>query len=548
VRQIAVALLVVTCVLLASAGSMTAGATQAPDNTSTGSAPVATSFIYPVGVATSEPAWMPDNANGYFITQGFNTSCDPSLGQGFYMYGLYYCGHTGVDLASSSADATVHATAAGVVVEAGYYDSFGVMVRIQHLLPDGSYVYSQYEHMAYGSLAVYAGQIVSQGQELGLVGATGFATGAHLHFEIKSVNEDGVGYTFGNDALIQGYYDPLAFVAQHQVVFQPASLVTNTGHAVVPVWPAESDAILQTFLKSYAHFVVVSVGDGLNVRSGPGLHYKVLGTVLRGAKLGYLSTQGAWLKVALPQHVQGWVDKKYVTGYQDWDPQSLKSVTTSAWPPPGPLLTVQVVGLNVRSAPGQSHSIVTAVFQGDKLALLSLTTNWAYVLTRDGTKGWVMRQYVRQAGQSSGSTVAFAVVNTPILRVRTGPGTQYSVSGTVFSGTHMQIVRSTPHWDAVILPGGTTGWVARPYVRDPGPGHTHAAPSQHPSQAGQSAAFVTVATAILNVRSGPGVNHAIVARVRAKTSLQVLGLTAHWAHIALPASQIDGWVLRSLTR
>jgi uncharacterized protein YgiM (DUF1202 family) len=60
--------------------------------------------------------------------------------------------------------------------------------------------------------------------------------------------------------------------------------------------------------------------------------------------------------------------------------------------------------------------------------------------------------------------------------------------------------------------------------------------------------MVTVATAILNVRSGPGEDHPIIARVRDKTSLQVLGLTSHWAHIALPASQIDGWVLRSLTR
>ncbi len=545
-RQIVVAFVVMACMVLGAVRSLPAGATQAPDNTSTGSLPPATSFIYPVGVATTQPTWVPGNANGYFITQGFNTSCDPSLGQGFYMYGLYYCGHTGVDLASSGADATVHATAAGVVEEAGYYDSFGVMVRIKHLLPDGSMVYSQYEHMAYGSLAVYAGQIVTQGQELGLVGATGFATGAHLHFEIKSVDEDGVGYTFGNDALIQGYYDPLAFVAQHQVVFQPAALVTNTGHAV-QVWPAESDAILRTFLKSYTHFVLVSVGDGLNVRSGPGLHYKVLGTVLRGAKLGFLRTQGAWLKVALPQNVQGWVDKKYVTGYQDWDQRTLKPVARSSWPPPGPVLTVQVLGLNVRAAPGQSHPIVTSVYQGDKLALLSLTTNWAFVLTRDGTKGWVLRQYLSQAGQQPAAATAYAVVNTPTLRVRSGPGTQYRVSGTVFNGTRMQVVHQTPHWDAVILPGGTTGWVARPYVLEPTTGQRPAG-AHRSVQDGQSPAMVTVATAILNVRSGPGEDHPIIARVRDKTSLQVLGLTSHWAHIALPASQIDGWVLRSLTR
>jgi uncharacterized protein YgiM (DUF1202 family) len=503
--------------------------------------PQATSFIYPVGTANSQPTWIPGNANGYFITQGFNTSCDPTLSQGFYMYGLYYCGHTGVDLASSSADATVHATAAGVVVEAGYFDSFGVMVRIKHFLPDGSIVYSQYEHMAYGSLAVYQGEIVSQGQQLGLVGATGFATGAHLHFEIKSVDEDGLGYTFGNNALIQGYYDPLAFVYQHQVVFQRAAFVTSTGHGV-QIWPVESEAILQAFLHTYKHYVVVSVSDGLNVRSGPGLHYNVLGSVLRGAKLGYISTQGDWLEVALPQNVKGWVARQFVTGYQDWTQPAQKPVAKATWPPPGPVLIVQVVGLYVRSAPGQNHAILTSVYQGDHLALLSLTTNWAHVLTQDGTRGWVMRRYVGQPGQHPASDAQYVVVNTPILRVRTGPGTQYASSGAALSGTRMQLVRQTPHWDAVILPGGTTGWVARPYVVESttGPAHAAGAPAQ-PS-------FVTVSTPVLNVRSGPGMSHPVIAVVHEKTNLQVLSLTTHWAHVALPASQLDGWVLRSLTR
>jgi hypothetical protein len=30
--------------------------------------------------------------------------------------------------------------------------------------------------------------------------------------------------------------------------------------------------------------------------------------------------------------------------------------------------------------------------------------------------------------------------------------------------------------------------------------------------------------------------------------LQVIALTTHWAHVALPASKIDGWVLRSYTQ
>ena len=125
--------------------------------------PIATSFVFPVGLVRYSPHGCLRNSNGYFITQGFNTSCDPAAGEGFYLYGLYYCGHTGVDLATQNASAVIHATAAGLVVAAGYNGGYGVMVRIQHLLPDGTTVYSQYEHMAYGSLAVYVGEIVYAG-------------------------------------------------------------------------------------------------------------------------------------------------------------------------------------------------------------------------------------------------------------------------------------------------------------------------------------------------------------------------------------------------
>ena len=135
VRTIAAVLAPLVCLTGLACGLAPApvhGATRTPaDGT-----PIATSFIYPVGSENAQPAWDPNNPNGYYVTQGFNTSCDPSAGQGYYLYGLYYCGHTGVDLATSTADAAIHATAAGVVVEAGYNGGgYGVMVRIRHLLP-----------------------------------------------------------------------------------------------------------------------------------------------------------------------------------------------------------------------------------------------------------------------------------------------------------------------------------------------------------------------------------------------------------------------------
>ena len=56
----------------------------------------------------------------------------------------------------------------------------------------GNGIQTRYYHMKKGSLVVKNGQKVSRGQPIGQIGATGYVTGAHLHFEIrvngKSIN------------------------------------------------------------------------------------------------------------------------------------------------------------------------------------------------------------------------------------------------------------------------------------------------------------------------------------------------------------------------
>lgn len=496
--------------------------------------PIAWSFIYPVGNAQIPPTWDPRNGNGYFITQGFNDSCDPSLGQGYYAYGLYYCGHTGVDLASQGADSTVHAAAAGVVTEAQEDGGYGVTVRIRHTLASGRVVYSQYEHMQYGSLQVYAGEDVRQGQPLGLVGATGFANGAHLHFEMKTIDEGGPGYTFGNDALIAPFFDPLAFVAAHSL--SPSVLITPTGRAV-PEWPAEADTVLRQFLAQYAHFVVVDIQDGLYVRAGAGTRYRALGIALRGAKLGYIRARGDWLYVSLPQRVRGWVNKHWVKGYRGWG---------VPWPPHAPVAVVSTLALNIHSYPGERHVIVGVCFAGDVIAIGSQTANWTHIRTREGTRGWVVTRYLLGAGLpraiGGGQTIQAAAA---VLNVRSGPGLEFPILGKVFKGTAMKLMRLSPHWAAVVLPGSTTGWVAREYTSLGAP-RGGAAGARALKRAAQPARE-TLARVVVGrspIRRAPGDLHPIVARIQRGTTVQVVSSTAHWLRVALPATAIQGWILR----
>lgn len=55
---------------------------------------------------------------------------------------------------------------------------------------------AHYVHLSPGDLAVKAGQRVSRGEQLGLSGDTGFATGPHLHVDVSTSAGDGDFRTF----------------------------------------------------------------------------------------------------------------------------------------------------------------------------------------------------------------------------------------------------------------------------------------------------------------------------------------------------------------
>ena len=86
--------------------------------------------------------------------------------------------HQGIDL-GAPAGTTIVASRAGTVTSAGYSNSLGWYVTINH----GDGFSSMYGHML-GPAYVSSGTYVSQGKSIGGVGSTGISTGNHLHFAI----------------------------------------------------------------------------------------------------------------------------------------------------------------------------------------------------------------------------------------------------------------------------------------------------------------------------------------------------------------------------
>ncbi len=529
---------------------------SSPQNTYPSYAPQATDFIYPVGDPRVAPTFDKGNANGFYISQMFNNSCDPSLGQGFYLNGEYFCGHTGVDLSDMQEGDTVRAVANGLVVFAGYNSTYGVMARIQHLLPDGSYIYSQYEHMMYGSLLVAQNQIVTMGQSIGRVGSTGFVTGAHLHFEMKSVNEDGHGYTFGNPALIVGYDDPIQYIAAHSQSLLPTATAapaqsapdatatpdvsqaissdvpltgtspvspTTAVSATVSVSPTtavsatasttvtapatttipisgtgasdgEAQGTLINFTRAYTQYVSVTA-DQVNVRAGSGYRFAPLNSVTKGARLGYLGMSGdGWVHVVLPGNVTGYIARQLVEGalLPKLPPVELAPVLHA------PVVTVIDARYPARNGPLMRDMALEPLWVGEKLPYLGLDSHapsWDKVALPSGRVGYVLNWYLK-------APVA--------LPHSVGTVTPHSVGAVRARRTDVR-------------PRTTTRTQARAHVTLNGP-------------------FVVTTVDALNLRAAPRLGGARIETIALGAKLHLRGYHVSWAAVTAPDGA-TGYVL-----
>lgn len=107
----------------------------------------------------------------YRITSRFS-------GRRFHPVLKRYRAHEGIDYGAPHG-APVEATASGVVTRAGFSGGYGRMVELRH--PQG--IRTRYAHLSAIASGIRPGVQVDQEQVIGRVGASGLATGPHLHYE-----------------------------------------------------------------------------------------------------------------------------------------------------------------------------------------------------------------------------------------------------------------------------------------------------------------------------------------------------------------------------
>lgn len=346
---------------------------------------------------------------------------------------------------------------------------------------------------------------------------------------------------------------------------------TATGTPVATAVPTNTPTPTATAVPVTGASAVVATG-ALNVRSGPSLAYSPVAVVNQGAVVSLIGRNAAstWAKIRLSNGTEGWVNaaSTYIT--PNVAISSLPVVTPADAPTSSATALVATGALNVRSGPGVTYSVVTMASQGQTVQLLGRNANssWAKIRLSNGTEGWVNAASTYITPSVAISSLPFAdspaqpeppvpVAPGAVLSLRSGPGFNYPVTGSVYQGLQVSAIgrNAANTWLKVRLSDGQEGWIGVQYVQLSIPignlpvldGTVTAPPTSATPTPPPTTNWATVNTGSANIRSGPGIGYGIVTVVNQGQYVSLLARNniSSWAKVQLTNGTV-GWINASL--
>ena len=225
--------------------------------------------------------------------------------------------------------------------------------------------------------------------------------------------------------------------------------------------------------------VVVTSGR-LNVRSGAGTNYSVVGWLSAGETVTITEQKTVngtpWGKTA-----KGWVCMNYISVTGGSSTESNTGNTGNQTGSTNDNTTTGIKGvvsasgsmLRVRSGPGSSYAIAGYLEDGTEVEILEQKTVGATVWARI-SKGWISMNYVKvtdgstttpapETDNNTASTVTGTVI-ADVLNVRSGAGTNNRIVGRLCNGQQVTILETkmvgNVKWGRI-----STGWISMDYIR-----------------------------------------------------------------------------------
>lgn len=195
-------------------------------------------------------------------------------------------------------------------------------------------------------------------------------------------------------------------------------------------------------------------------------------------------------------------------------------------------VTITASNLNVRGGPGLSYSVVSKVNKGEKYPILTQEGDWIKIGLSAGREGWVAEWFTSKVTTSNdvNPSATTGIVTADSLRVRTGPGTSYSLAGSLTNGETVTIVESTGN-SIKIKSTSVEGWVSKEYIS------TGASSSTTQARTQQTEAVVSSG---VNVRTSPSLSGEKIGSLIKGSRVAVYSQSNGWAQIQFNGT--NSWV------
>jgi uncharacterized protein YgiM (DUF1202 family) len=239
----------------------------------------------------------------------------------------------------------------------------------------------------------------------------------------------------------------------------------------------------------------------LNVRSGPGPNFAILGQVYGSQQLPIIgrNNDSSWYQVSTV-YGPGWVYAGYVVTRNEFGASPVTSSTAGAAEVVGPIGIVNTGALYVRTGPGPQYTSMGTLAGGTEAQIIGHNADWTWwLMDTSFGPGWVYGVYVLVRGDpgtvpyvapGSGTATGLgegqggfagdlgegaapaavlaepvAVVTTGAMHIRSGPNSSFPSLGVVYGGTRMTIKGQSPDhgWWYVDSAFGL-GYVSKLYV------------------------------------------------------------------------------------
>lgn len=188
--------------------------------------------------------------------------------------------------------------------------------------------------------------------------------------------------------------------------------------------------------------------------------------------------------------------------------------------------------LNIRSGPGLDYAAKFSAKKGDRFEILNKEGDWLKVQLPGNRTGWAANWLVNV--ESSNQTTAAVRSDADGLRMRTGPGTSYSVAGTFPKGEKAAVLDHNGSWMKVSY-NGTEGWILSDYAS---PLSVKGAYTEKAASDENKNGTVSVPT--LNVRDTYSINGQIIDTITSGTEVAILEEQGSWSKISYGNGK-TGW-------